>query len=169
MVPAVQHPGQARSSRSHRAKMRPNKCDFSQANIKFAGPTAQGVLDPVHGLFSVKSLTFVLPQGPQGPCHLPTRSGPDWVNDPFSLWDPPLGPKVNLKNFPGPPLGPSFAPKHASRTLSRPSKKRSGRKMKSSKYVQGFDQNSLPGKLLPIQDPPKWPPLDLINFPEGSL
>ena len=138
-------------------------------SLKFAGPTAQGVLDPVHGLFSVKSLTFVLPRGPQGPCHLPAWSGLDWINDPFSLWDPPLGPKVNLKNFPRSPLGPSFALEHTPRTLSRPSKKRSGRKMKSLKYAQDFHQNSLPGELLPIQDHPKWPPVDLINFPEGSL
>ena len=137
--------------------------------IKFAGPTAQGVLDPVHGLFSVKSLTFVLPQGPQGPCHLPARFGSDWVNDVFSLWDSPLGPKVNLKNFPGPPLGPSFALEHTPRTLSRPSKKRSGRKMKSLKYAQDFHQNSCPGQLLPLQDAQKGPPWDPINFPEGLL
>ena len=137
--------------------------------MQFAGPTAQGVLDPVHGLFFVKSLTFVLPQGPQGPCHLPARFGSDCVNDVFSLWDPPLGPKVNLKNFLGPPLGPSFALEHTPRTLSRPSKKRSGRKMNSSKYAQDLNQNSLPGELFLIQDPPKRPPMDLINFPEGPL
>ena len=111
---------------------------------------------------------FDLCASPGTPGTLPPP-GPDWFNDVFSLWDPPLGPKVNLKNFPGSPLGPSFALEHTPRTLSRPSKKRSGRKMKSLKYAQDFHQNSLPGKLLPIQDPPKWPPMDLINFPEGSL
>ena len=57
---------------------------------------------------------------------------------------PPLGPKVNLKNFPGPPFGPSFALEHTPRTLSRPSKKRSGPKNEIVEICTGFPSEFVP-------------------------
>ena len=67
------------------------------------------------------------------------------------------------------PLGAAVAPPHASRTLSRPSKKRSERKIESSKFLKDLNQNSSPDYVLQIQDLQKRAPMDLINFPEGSL
>ena len=41
--------------------------------------------------------------------------------------------------------------------------------MELLKSMQDFPQNLSPDVLWPIQDPPKRPPRDLINLPEGTL
>ena len=96
-------------------------------------------------------------------------AGHDGVNDGLFKMGPPLGPKKKLIGSLGTPLCASFAPEHAPRTLSGPSTNRKKRKTKILKSAQFFPQNSHLGHLLPIQDPPKGPPLDLIKFPEGLL
>ena len=78
----------------------------TQVQHEFAGPTAQGVLDPVQGLLLCRSLTFVLPQGPQTPVRC--RLGPCWSvldrpNDGRLKMGPPLDPKKKLIGCLGPP------------------------------------------------------------------
>ena len=100
----------------------------------------------------------------------------------FRFWPPP-GPKIKTIDVPGPPLGAALAAarapgissgaalaaEHAPGTPSGPSKNRSERKMKMLILHWFYLQNLSPDVLLPIQDPPKRPPMDLINFPEGPL
>ena len=80
-----------------------------------------------------------------------------------------MDPKKKLIGSLGTSLCASFAPEHAPRTPSGPSTNRKKRKTKILKSAQFFHQKLSPGELLPIQDPPKGPPLDLIKFPEGLL
>ena len=112
------------------------------------------------------------PQGPRPP--LPAylanpRAFLDPVKGPRNPGDTPRGPKVNLVHLPGPPFGIPVALPHAPGTPSGPSKNRSKRKTEILKPAQFFHQKSSPGKLLPIQDPPKRAPLDPCHFPEGPL
>ena len=67
------------------------------------------------------------------------------------------------------PFGAAFAPPQASRTDLRPSKYRSEHKMESSKILKDLTQKSTSDYVLQIQDLQKRAPMDLINFPEGSL
>ena len=99
----------------------------------------------------------------------PARARPGLVEGPFSLWDPLRGPKVKLTRLPRSPFEIPVALPHAPGTPSGPSKNRSKRKTKILKSAQFFKQKSSPGKLLPIQDPPKRAPLDLIHFPKSLL
>ena len=117
-------------------------------------------------------MIIVFPQGPRPPF----SAGPGTargllllVEGPFSFWDPPRGPKVNLVHLPGPPFGIPVALPHAPGTPSGPSKNRSKRKTEILKPAQFFNQKSSPGELLPIQDPPKRAPLDPCHFPKGLL
>ena len=87
--------------------------------------------------------------------------------DPFPR--PPFGLQKSAETCFLAPLGAAFAPPHGSRTLSGPSKKRSERKMKSSKIIKELNQKSSPDYVFQIQDLPKRAPVDLMNFPEGSL
>ena len=107
------------------------------------------------------------PPPPPGP---PRSAGPALrarLRGPRFAGNPPLGPQSELGAPPGPPFGIPVALPHAPGTPSETSKNHSKRKTKILKSAQFFHQKLSPGELLPIQDPPKGPPLDLIKFPEG--
>ena len=87
---------------------------------------------------------------------------------PTHFQDLPLGSKNPLRDVLA-SLGAAFAPPHASRTLSGPFKKRPERKMEPLKPLEDLPQKSSPDYVLQIQDLQKRAPMDLINFPEGSL
>ena len=86
--------------------------------------------------------------------------------DPF--W-PPLGSALAPDRAPGTSSGAALAAEHAPGTPSGPSKNRSERKMKMLILHWFYHQHLSPDVLLPIQDPQKRAPMDLINFPEGPL
>ena len=79
------------------------------------------------------------------------------------------GPQGTRSGFRSPPLGPSWAAHRVFGSLPGPSNNRSKRKMKMLKFAQFFPQKLSLGELLLIQDPPKRPPLDLIDSPKGLL
>ena len=87
----------------------------------------------------------------------------------ISLFEPPLGAALAAYRAPGTSSVAALAAEHAPGTSSGPSKNRSERKMKMLIFHWFYHQNLSPDVLLPIQDPPKRPPMDLINFPEGPL
>ena len=87
----------------------------------------------------------------------------------FFVLGPPSGPQSEFDPPPSAPFEIPVALPHAPGTPSGPSKNRSKRKTKILKSAKCFLQKSSPGELLPIQDPPKRAPLDLIHFPQSLL